>query len=61
MILIKRTNLVKKHAGEISFPGGNFIENDVNMLETAVREIGEELGIRIKKEQVIGHLNALKT
>lgn len=61
VILIKRTNLVKNHAGEISFPGGNFIENDVNMLETAVREIGEELGISIKKEQVIGHLNAVKT
>jgi len=52
---------VKSHVGEISFPGGNFMEDDLNMLETAVREISEELGIKIKKEQVIGHLNAVKT
>jgi 8-oxo-dGTP pyrophosphatase MutT (NUDIX family) len=61
VILIRRTNLVKNHAGEISFPGGNFMEDDVNMLETAIRETSEEIGIRIKKEQVIGYLNAVKT
>jgi len=61
VILIRRTNLVKNHAGEISFPGGNFMEDDVNMLGTAIRETSEEIGIRIKKQQVIGNLNAVKT
>ena len=61
ILLIKRTKLVKNHAGEISFPGGNFTKVDVNMLQTAIREIEEELGITIKSEQVIGSLNAERT
>jgi 8-oxo-dGTP pyrophosphatase MutT (NUDIX family) len=61
VILIKRTKLVKNHAGDISFPGGNFMRVDINMLETAIRETSEEVGIRIKREQVIGHLNAERT
>jgi len=34
---------------------------DVNMLQTAIREIEEELGLKINKEQVIGSLNAERT
>ena len=55
VILIKRTRLVKDHAGEISFQGG------IDMLETSIRETSEEIGIKIKREQVIGHLNAERT
>ena len=61
VILIKRTRLVKNHAGEISFPGGNFMKVDIDMLETAIRETSEEVGIKIKREQVIGNLNAERT
>ncbi len=61
ILLIKRTKLVKNHAGEISFPGGNFTPMDVSMLQTAIREIEEELGLKINKEQVIGSLNAERT
>lgn len=61
VILIKRTKLVKNHAGEISFPGGNFMKFDIDMLETAIRETSEEVGIKIKREQVIGNLNAERT
>jgi 8-oxo-dGTP pyrophosphatase MutT (NUDIX family) len=61
VILIKRTKLVKNHAGEISFPGGNFMKVDIEMLETAIRETREEVGIKIKREQVIGHLNSERT
>ena len=61
VILIKRTKLIKSHAGEISFPGGNFMKVDIEMLQTAIRETNEEVGIQIKKEQVIGHFNAERT
>ena len=61
VILIKRTNHVKSHAGEISFPGGNFMEKDVEMLETAVREASEEIGINLEKEDVIGCLDVERT
>jgi len=61
VILIKRTKLVKNHAGEISFPGGNFMKEDIDMLETAIRETREEVGIQIEKAWVIGHLKAERT
>jgi 8-oxo-dGTP pyrophosphatase MutT (NUDIX family) len=61
VILIKRTKLVKNHAGEISFPGGNFMKDDIEMLETAIREMREEVGIQIEKEWIIGHLKAERT
>lgn len=61
VILIKRTKLVKNHAGEISFPGGNFMKVDVEMIKTAIREMSEEIGIRIKRDQVFGHLKAERT
>lgn len=61
VILIKRTKLVKNHAGEISFPGGNFMKVDVEMLKTAIREMYEEIGIKVKSNQVIGHLKAERT
>jgi 8-oxo-dGTP pyrophosphatase MutT (NUDIX family) len=61
VILIKRTKLVKNHAGEISFPGGNFMKADVEMLKTAIRETSEEIGIKVRKNQVIGHIKAERT
>jgi 8-oxo-dGTP pyrophosphatase MutT (NUDIX family) len=61
VILIKRTKLVKNHAGEISFPGGIFMDKDVEMLVTALREISEEIGIKLKREQIIGYLDTERT
>ena len=61
VILIKRTKHVKNHAGEISFPGGNFMKVDIEMLKTAIREMTEEIGIKVEKDQVIGHLKAETT
>jgi ADP-ribose pyrophosphatase YjhB (NUDIX family) len=61
VILIKRTKLVKSHAGEISFPGGNYMKVDTDMQDTAIREMCEEVGISIEKKHVIGHLKEEKT
>lgn len=61
VILIKRTKLVKNHAGEISFPGGIFMDKDVEMLVTALRELSEEIGIKLKREQIIGYLDTERT
>lgn len=61
VILIKRTKLVKSHAGEISFPGGNFMDKDGEMLVTAMRELSEEIGISVRREEIIGYLNTERT
>lgn len=45
-----------EHAGEISFPGGTYESTDKNLLETALRETEEEIGISRKEITIIGSL-----
>ena len=52
---------MKFHAGEISFPGGKLDSSDSNLLETALRETREEIGLNINSEQVIGQLKPVIT
>ena len=47
MLFIKRNGNLSKHAGEVSFPGGKFDKNnDKTLLQTAKREVFEEIGIK---------------
>jgi len=52
---------MKFHAGEISFPGGKFDVDDSDLLETALRETSEEIGLTITRDQVIGQLESVIT
>ena len=52
---------MKFHAGEISFPGGKLDADDSDLLETALRETREEIGLTIAREQVIGQLKPVVT
>jgi 8-oxo-dGTP pyrophosphatase MutT (NUDIX family) len=52
---------MKFHAGEISFPGGKLDSTDSDLLQTALRETSEEIGLTISKEQVIGQLEPVVT
>ncbi len=45
ILLIRRSKNLKNHPGEIAFPGG-VIENDEDPVETAIREIYEEISIK---------------
>ncbi len=53
----KRLETLKRHAGQISFPGGIFDENDINVQKTAIRETYEELGIDENNIKVLGRLD----
>ena len=55
-ILTKRANYDGHHAKQISFPGGKKIPNDANLVETAIRETKEEIGIQIKSQAVFKKL-----
>jgi 8-oxo-dGTP pyrophosphatase MutT (NUDIX family) len=56
VLLTKRTDLVRDHKGEISFPGGVRHLEDPDLLTTALRETEEELGIRADAFEVLGAL-----
>ena len=61
IIMTEKPKSMKLHAGEISFPGGKLDVNDSDLLETALRETREELGLVISKDQVIGQLDPVVT
>ncbi|PKP34362.1 MAG: CoA pyrophosphatase [Bacteroidetes bacterium HGW-Bacteroidetes-15] len=58
-ILIKRTVYKGVHSGQISFPGGKADDSDVNLIETALREAEEEVGINPSEVEVLGTLTSL--
>ena len=58
IIMTEKPKSMKFHAGEISFPGGKFDVNDSDLLETALRETSEEIGLDVSKDQVIGSINS---
>ena len=61
VIMTEKARNLKVHAGEIAFPGGKWYEKDHDLLETAIRETKEELGLEVSKEQVIGQLDNVIT
>jgi len=56
LVLIRRTKSnTDKHSGEMSFPGGKFDPKlDKSYLDTAFRELEEELGIPSNQVEVLG-------
>ena len=61
IIFTKRTDTVRYHKGEISFPGGVYDEGDLELKRTALREAFEEIGLKEKDVQIIGVLDDIVT
>ena len=61
VLLTKRTDHLKDHAGQISFPGGRSEEVDADVVATALREAEEEVGLKPSFVEVIGTLPAYHT
>jgi 8-oxo-dGTP pyrophosphatase MutT (NUDIX family) len=57
IILIQRTETVSDHKGQVSFPGGSHEEQDKTMLDTALRESHEEIGLKPVDIEVLGELD----
>lgn len=49
------------HGGQIAFPGGKRDDSDVSMIETALREAREEVGLTADRVEVLAHLPAIET
>jgi 8-oxo-dGTP pyrophosphatase MutT (NUDIX family) len=60
VVLTRRSSSLRSHSHQVSFPGGR-IEEGETLLETAIREAGEEVGIKAPDVEVIGRLSPLRT
>ena len=56
VLLTQRTNHLRDHAGQISFPGGRMDPEDLSPDDTALRESQEEIGLDPKRVEIIGYL-----
>ena len=61
VLLNIRSDTVAQHKGEIAFPGGVFNDEDTVFIQTALREVHEEIGMKSEKIRVIGQLDDVRT
>lgn len=56
VLLTRRSDHLRDHAGQISFPGGRSEPEDADAMATALREAQEEVGLVAADVEVIGRL-----
>lgn len=56
VLFTHRTNSVRTHKDQVSLPGGMRERDDKDLIQTAIRETREEIGIDIHKDEIIGSL-----
>lgn len=57
LLFTQRPNTMRSHSGQISFPGGKADPDDRDLLETALRETREEVGVDVPRDAVMGRLD----
>jgi 8-oxo-dGTP pyrophosphatase MutT (NUDIX family) len=60
-VFTKRRDDLRRHPGEISFPGGRRDEEDADLVATALREAEEEIGLPRDHVDVLGALQPTPT
>jgi 8-oxo-dGTP pyrophosphatase MutT (NUDIX family) len=61
LLLTRRTDHLRDHAGQISFPGGRVEPEDDGPVATALRETEEEIGLSRQHIEIIGQLPVYST
>lgn len=61
VVLTKRRADLRRHAGEVSFPGGRQDPLDASLAETALREAEEEIGLARMDAIMVGALESTST
>lgn len=61
LILTQRTAHLRKHAGQIAFPGGRMDDSDLDEVETALREAEEEIALPRDAVEIVGLADRYRT
>ncbi|OLS26183.1 MAG: putative Nudix hydrolase NudL [Candidatus Heimdallarchaeota archaeon LC_3] len=57
----QRSDHVPNHKGQIAFPGGGYKDEDLTLLNTAIRETFEESGLKIRIQDILGEMDDFLT
>jgi 8-oxo-dGTP pyrophosphatase MutT (NUDIX family) len=60
-VFTKRREDLRRHPGEISFPGGRYDEGEPDLRSTALREAHEEIGLPPDAVEIVGALQPTPT
>lgn len=57
VLLTERSQHLSTHKGEVAFPGGKVDSEDLSLIDTALREAHEEVGLASESVAVVGELD----
>ena len=61
VLFTRRADHLGEHPGQMSFPGGGREAEDETILETALREADEEIGLEPHTVELVGQLDDIRT
>lgn len=61
ILLTRRAEGLRQHAGQVSFPGGKQEQTDASLTETALREAEEEISLARESVEIKGFLPSIET
>ncbi len=59
LVFTRRATHMSTHSGEVAFPGGKRDPSDKDLIDTALRESYEEVGLPMEKVRVIGQTGSV--